>query len=137
MGQLNDEEQQLIKAKLSEALNNGRALHERYANYATLYANKTLNKFIANLTFEYKGWLDEAVEMMPNKLKSLRLGRIFVYAVILAALSPSIKLPVNLKSKYDLILFLLPSGNKKRISTFVEILIKKRSGRDSNPRPPA
>jgi len=102
-GQSINNEQEIVQLA-TKALENARAVHERYATFGTLCTNRIYENLITKLPDDYQTYLQEAVQLMPQELIGTRLARIFVYASILVALTPEINTPPKEVSKTDLLL---------------------------------
>jgi len=89
--------------KLNDAyvkmMQNAMAVHERYATFGTLDCNKLFSDISSNLPLEYKIWKKEANQLIPEKLRNKRLGRILVYSAALVALSPKIDADYSLSNE--------------------------------------
>lgn len=71
----------------------GRKMHEAYATFGTLCANRAFQPLLNTLSPEYQGYLAEAEAMIPEALRAKRMGRLLLYAAVLATLSPALPIP--------------------------------------------
>ncbi|MCB9052410.1 MAG: hypothetical protein H6556_23490 [Lewinellaceae bacterium] len=71
----------------------GRAMHEAYATFGTLCVNRAFQPLLDTLSPEYQSYLAEAEALIPETLRAKRMGRLLLYAAVLAALSPTLPTP--------------------------------------------
>ncbi len=71
----------------------GRKMHEAYATFGTLCVNRAFQPLLDTLSPEYQSYLAEAEAMIPEALRAKRMGRLLLYAAVLAALSPRLPIP--------------------------------------------
>ena len=97
----------VIVDALTQVLENGRALHERYATFGTLYTSRQYEALIQRLPEDYQTYFREAKQMIPKGLEEKRIGRVFVYAAVLAGLNPPLTYPQGDEESETLILQML------------------------------
>ncbi|MCB0567464.1 MAG: hypothetical protein H6573_32375 [Lewinellaceae bacterium] len=71
----------------------GRKMHEAYAVFGTLCVNRAFQPLLEALTPEYQSYLAEAEAMIPAAIRQKRMGRLSLYAAVLATLSPALPVP--------------------------------------------
>lgn len=90
---INPEQANQVLPPLQALHHEARAIHEAYAVFSTLCTNRLYQPMLDTLTPEYVAYRQKAEAMLPMALESTRLGRDFVYAAVLIALSPAIPEP--------------------------------------------
>ena len=96
-----------ISSVLLEVIEAGRNSHERYATFATFCASKEYKKLAESLPYEYKKWSAEAAIIIPKELKDKRIGRVFLYSIVLAVLNPKLTKPNEIHIHEEILLKLL------------------------------
>jgi hypothetical protein len=83
----------VLRRRVGELVDDGRDVHERFATYMTLAPNIIYRPLLAHLPERYRRYLDEATELPPTPIRGTRLAKAFLYAAILAVLSPRLPPP--------------------------------------------
>lgn len=109
--QIAPEAAEYVLPPLLELHHEARAIHEAYAVFGTLCANRLYLGLLDTLTPEYLGYRQKAEAMLPPGLEGSRLGRNFTYAAVLIALSPPIPTPRADLSPAENLLAAIASAN--------------------------
>ena len=92
-GGLDEASQSEVSALLERLVDEGREIHEAFAVFNTLRTNPMFYPLVERLTPEYLVYLERAEAAIPSDIAAMRLARSFLYAAVLAALSPSLSPP--------------------------------------------